>query len=83
VAYGSTNKYAPVKKSKASGSTAKRPSELVYFFYATATPLTVTTTVKATDSQRCVCRTHLFQFIEISSEVEPEGRVAARLCPAV
>jgi hypothetical protein len=42
VAYGSTNKYRPVKNCKASGNTAKRPSEGVYFFSATATPLTMT-----------------------------------------
>jgi len=59
-AYGSTNKYRPVKNCKASGNTAKRPSEAVYFFCATATPLTMTATVKAMDSQRWVCRTHLF-----------------------
>jgi hypothetical protein len=30
--------------------------------------LTMTATVKAMDSQRCVCRIHLFQFIWASSE---------------
>jgi len=62
VAYGSTNKYRPVRKSKASGATAKRPSELVYFSSTTATMLTMTAAVKAMDNQRWVCRTHLFQF---------------------
>jgi hypothetical protein len=54
-------------------STAKRPSEAVYFFCATATMLTMTATVKAMDSQRWVCRTHLFQFNGTSSEDEPEA----------
>src|SRR5229473_2220119 len=73
VAYGSTNKYRPVKNCKASGATAKRPTELVYFFCAVATMLTMTATVKAMDSQRWVCRTHLFQFNVTSSEDEPEA----------
>src|SRR5229473_3303096 len=67
VAYGSTNKYRPVKNCKASGATAKRPTELVYFFCAMATMLIMTAAVKAMDSQRWVCRTHLFQFIGTSS----------------
>jgi hypothetical protein len=58
-AYGSTNKYRPVTKSKASGNTA--------------TMLTMTATVKAMDSQRWVCRTHLFQFNVTSSEDEAEA----------
>ena len=62
MAYGSTNKYRPVKNCKASGITADRPSELVYFFSAIATMLMSTATVKAMDSQRCVSRIHLFQF---------------------
>ena len=62
VAYGSTNKYRPVNRSKASGSSAKRPTQPLYFPRATATPLTMTPTVKAMDSQRWVCRNHLFQF---------------------
>src|SRR5215469_18385490 len=61
-AYGSTNKYRPVKNCRASTNTAKRPSLVVYFFWATATPLTMTTTVNATDSQRWVWRNHLFQL---------------------
>ena len=51
-AYGSANRYRPVKNCNASGNTAKRPSEAVYFFCATATPLTMTATVKAIDTQR-------------------------------
>ena len=49
-AYGSTNKYMPVKNCKASVNTAKRPSLDEYFPCATATPLTMTATVKAMDS---------------------------------
>src|SRR5437660_11279570 len=63
VTYGSTNKYRPVSRSKASGNTAKRPTLEVYLPCTTATMLTMTATVKAMDSQRWVCRTHLFQFI--------------------
>src|SRR6266853_6318804 len=73
VAYGSTNKYRPVNRSKASGNTAKRPSLELYFPCTTATPLTMTATVKAMDSQRWVCRTHLFQFNGTSCEDEPEA----------
>src|SRR5215470_14275353 len=69
VTYGSANKYRPVTRSKVSGRTAKRPSRLVYFFCATATMLTMTATVKATHSQRWVCRTHLFQFNRTSSAI--------------
>src|SRR3989442_12077648 len=65
VAYGSTNKYRPVNRSKASGNTAKRPTLEVYFPCTTATMLTMTATVKAMDNQRWVCRTHLFQFNDI------------------
>src|SRR5213594_3382692 len=65
VAYGSTNKYRPVSRSKASGNTAKRPTLEVYFFCTTATMLTMTVTVNAMDNQRWVCRTHLFQFNDI------------------
>ena len=61
-AYGSTNKYRPVNSCKASGNTAKRPTLGVYFPCTTATMLTMTATVKAMDSQRWVCRTHLFHF---------------------
>ena len=73
VAYGSTNKYRPVTSCKISGSSAKRPTQTVYFFCATATMLTMTATVKTMDSQRWVCRTHLFQFNGTSSEGEPEA----------
>jgi hypothetical protein len=72
-AYGSTNKYIPVKNCKASGITATRPNPLVYFFCAMAMPLTITAAVKATDSQRWVCRIHLLQFnVEPPFEDEPE-----------
>src|ERR1700676_3275239 len=73
VTYGSTNKYRPVKSSEASGSSAKRPTQPVYFCSRTATMLTTTATVKAMDSQRWICRTHLFQFNGTSSEDEPEA----------
>jgi hypothetical protein len=62
VTYGSTNKYIPVKNIKASTATANRPIQLVYLCLNTATPLKITTSVKAMDSQRCSCRTHLLQF---------------------
>jgi hypothetical protein len=78
MAYGRTNKYKPVKKSKASGATAKRPTEVLYFFCAMATLLMMTAAVKAMDSQRWVCRIHLFQFNGTSSEVEPEADRAHR-----
>src|SRR6266567_5707911 len=70
-AYGSTNKHRPVSRSKASGKTATRPSLEEYFPCTTATVLTMTATVKAMDSQRWVCRIHLFHFIVTSSEDEP------------
>ena len=53
--------------------TAKRPSLRLYFPCTTATPLTMTATVKAMDSQRWVCRIHLFQFNGTSSEDVPEA----------
>ena len=79
VAYGSTNKYRPVISCKASGATAKRPRLEEYFPCTTATLLTMTATVKITDSHRCVCRIHLFQFNVTSSEDDPEARVAETL----
>src|SRR5262249_8059325 len=69
VAYGSTNKYRPVNRSKASGNTAKRPTLEVYFPCPTAMMLTMTATVKAMHTQRWVCPTHLFQFNGTSSIV--------------
>src|ERR1700737_4175332 len=42
--------------------------------------LTMTATVKAMDSQRSVCRTHLFQFNVTSSEDEPEADGHAYKC---
>jgi hypothetical protein len=68
VKYGSTNKYIPVKNIKARVATAKRPIQLVYLCLSTATPLKITTSVKAIDSQRCSCRTHLFQFNGTSAQ---------------
>jgi hypothetical protein len=67
--------------SKASGNTAKRPTLELYFPCATARMLTMTATVKAMDSQRWVCRTHLFQFNVTSSEDEPEADLNSPLKP--
>ena len=52
VAYGSTNKYKPVAKRKASGNTAKSPVQLEYLRVAMATMLMTTANEKAMDSQR-------------------------------
>ncbi len=73
VAYGSTNKYRPVNRSRASGSSAKRPTQTASSSFAKATMLTMTANVKAMDSERWVCRTHSFQFNGTSSEDEPEA----------
>jgi len=73
VAYGRTNKYRPLSRSKASGKTAKRPSLELYLPCSTPTMLTVTATEKAMDSQRWVCRTHLFQFNVTSFEDQPDA----------
>src|SRR5215813_12008427 len=55
-----------------------RPSLELYFPCTTVTPLTITASVKAMDSQRWVCRIHLFQFNEASSQflrcLRPVGR---------
>src|SRR5215469_8464236 len=77
VAYGSTNKYRPVKNCKARGMTANSPREFVYLFSATATTLMTTAAVKAIDNQRWVCRIHLFQFNLASSQ--PSSRITPRL----
>ena len=77
VAYGSTNKCRPVNRSKASGNTAKRPTQLAYLPLTTATRLTMPATVKRIDSQRWVCRTHLFQFK--SRLLSPVGHFNAEL----
>jgi hypothetical protein len=71
VAYGSTNKYIPVKNIKASTATARSPIQFVYLCLKTATPLKMTTSVKAMDSQRCSCRIVLFQF----NGTSPQGLV--------
>ena len=55
------NKYPPVRERKASGVTAKRPTELLYFFSAIARTLAMTDAVKTSDSERWV-RIHWFQF---------------------
>ena len=43
-------------------ATADRPSLLLYFPCTTVTPLMMTATVKIMETQRWVCRIHLFQF---------------------
>ena len=48
-------------------ATADSPSLLLYFPRTTVTPLIMTATVKTMDSQRWVCRIHLFQFNRTSS----------------
>jgi len=51
--------------SKMSGSSARRPTQTAGSFCPMAkilTMLTMTATVKAMDSQRCICRIQLFQF---------------------
>src|SRR5215471_7293826 len=53
---------------KARTASAMRPSLELYFPCTTVTPLTITASVKAMDSQRWVCRIHLFQFNEASSQ---------------
>jgi hypothetical protein len=50
--YGRKNKYRPLKKSKASGNTAKRPTEAEYFLNPIAMMLTMTARVNATESHR-------------------------------
>src|SRR5215472_4938840 len=62
------NKYRPVNRSKASGASATKPIQVPYLRIITARVLKMTATVKAMDSQRWVCRTHLFQFNGTSSE---------------
>jgi len=45
VAYGSANKYIPVKNCKASAATAKRPVDIEYLFSAMATMVMITAAV--------------------------------------
>jgi hypothetical protein len=80
VAYGSTNKYRPVSKSKTRGSSARRPTQTAGFSWAKATTLTMTAAVKAMESQRWICRTHLCQFNATSFEDEPK-RIGADAWP--
>src|SRR5262249_19250439 len=68
VACGSTNRYRPVSRSAASGSSTRRPTQTTGSFPAKATMLTMTATVKAMDSQRWICRTQLLQFTRTSFE---------------
>src|SRR4051794_5006801 len=46
-----------------------------------ATKLAMTATVKAIDSQRWICRTHVFQFNGTSSEDEPKGNRQTSIYP--
>jgi hypothetical protein len=80
VAYGSTNKYRPVSKSKTRGSSARRPTQTAGFSCVKATTLTMTAAVKAMESQRWICRTHLCQFNATSFEDKPKriGRPLGR-----
>lgn len=52
VVYGKTKRYRPLRKRKASGATARRPSAVVYLPLSTATRLTMMASVKTMDSQR-------------------------------
>ena len=61
-----------MKKRKASGATANRPTAVLYLFNPMATMLTMTARVKAMESQRWVCRIHLFQFNRTSFEIRPK-----------
>jgi hypothetical protein len=56
--------YRPVNRSKNSGGSGD-PNPM-------ATKLAMTVSVKAMDSQRWICRIHVFQFNETSSEDEPK-----------
>src|SRR5215475_2216122 len=77
VAYGSTNKYRPVNRSKASGSSGEYVTQGggIPLPCARATKLAMTVTVKAMDTQRWICRTHLFQFTVTSVD----SRLLSRL----
>src|SRR5262245_5865079 len=81
VAYGSTNRYRPVNRSKASGSSGEWVTQGggIPPPRARATKLAMTVTVKAMDTQRWICRIHLFQFNGTASEDEAE---AVRAHPA-
>src|SRR4029434_11098103 len=74
------NKYRPVSMSKTSGNNAKRPIQRLCACCTMATMLTMTATVKAMDSQRWICRTQVFPFIETSSEIalKGEGQTSVR-----
>src|ERR1041385_8801604 len=72
VAYGSTNKYRPVNRSNASGNSGEMVTQAGGCPRVIATKLGMTVNVKAMDSQRWVCRSHLFQFNGTSSEDEPK-----------
>src|SRR5258705_13083426 len=62
--------YRPVSSKRTSGNSARRPTQTACFSCTTATTLTMTATVKAMDSQRCIWRTEIFQFNETSFDFE-------------
>src|SRR5262245_26524073 len=61
-----------------SGNSAKRPIQTACFSCTMATTLTMTATVKAMDSQRCVCRINLFQFIGYSLPKKRDEAMSVR-----
>ena len=80
VAYGSTNRYRPVKKGKASGSTAQRPSKVMYFFCAAPTMLTLTVNVKAWTTIGRSVESILFQFNGPLLKTNPERTTHTYKC---
>src|SRR5262249_49679775 len=73
-AYGSTNKYSPVSRSRKSGGSGEEGTQAGGCCpcpKAKPTMLAMTAAVKAMDIQRWLCRTHLFQFIGTSSDYAP------------
>src|SRR5258708_33592898 len=72
-AYGSTNMYRPVSMSKASGNSGKKyTQEAGSFPNPKVMKMAMTIAVKAMDSQRWVCRIHMFQFNGTSSDDKPQ-----------
>src|SRR4051812_40329739 len=61
-AYGSANMYKPVSISRPSGSSASKPTQTACCPHSKARMLTMTAIVKAMDSQRWNCRSHVFQL---------------------
>src|SRR5262249_20757578 len=67
--------------SNTSGTSAKRPIQTACSWRTKATMLAMTATVKAIDSQRWTCRTHLLQFNGTSFEYELVRKPADSVCP--